>query len=89
MRYRYLYLGDALTRPELKGQPCNPVRRADGRCIVSTRMASALVEFADGQRCVVKRRRLRLIEKLRSLDRHNLLDRQSLLDTLQSSGSFR
>ncbi len=67
MPYRYVYLGDALTRPDLRGQPCNPVRRPDGRCIVSTRMATALVEFAGGKRCVVKRRRLRLADKLRQV----------------------
>lgn len=61
---RYVYLGDRLTRPELVGQPCDPVRRADGRAIVSVKMATALVVFAGGERHVVKRRRLRLAEKL-------------------------
>jgi hypothetical protein len=41
--------------------PCDPVRRADGRCVVSTRLAAALVVDASGARHVVARRRLRLI----------------------------
>ena len=57
---RYVYLGDAMTDPALVGQPCDPVRRADGKCILSTRMAVALVVFADGVERVVKRRRLRV-----------------------------
>ena len=57
---RYTYLGDALTDPSLVHQPCDPVRRADGKCIVSTRMATELVRFADGVHRVVKRRRLRV-----------------------------
>jgi hypothetical protein len=58
---RYLYLGDALTDPALVNQPCDPVRRDDGKCIVSTKMAVALVVFADGLQRVVKRRRLRVV----------------------------
>lgn len=57
---RYTYLGDTLTAPHLVGLQCDPVRRPDGRCIVSIRMATALVADADGNRYVVKRRRLRL-----------------------------
>ncbi len=57
---RYTYLGDALTRPDLVNVQCDPVRHPDGRCIVSVKMATALVELADGTRHVVKRRRLRL-----------------------------
>jgi hypothetical protein len=57
---RYTYLGDALTRPELIGMQCDPVRRPDGKCVVSGRMATALVIDAGGSRYVVKRRRLRL-----------------------------
>ena len=59
---RYLYLGDLMTDPALVNQPCDPVRREDGKCVVSSRMASALVEFADGSRRVVKRRRLRVVQ---------------------------
>ena len=55
---RYVYLGDKLTRPELRGQPCDPIRRPDGRCIVG--QGKALVCFADGTLCIVLRRRLRL-----------------------------
>ena len=58
---RYVYLGDAMTDPALVNQQCEPVRRDDGKCIVSTRMATALVRFADGTHRVVKRRRLRVV----------------------------
>ena len=64
--YRYTYLGDRWTREELRGIQCDPVRRADGRCVVSTKMATALVVDADGVRHVVARRMLRLNEKLDS-----------------------
>lgn len=57
---RYIYLGDRNTRPDLRGAACDPVRRADGRCRVSRQMATALVVFTTGERCVVLRRRLRL-----------------------------
>jgi hypothetical protein len=57
---RYTYLGDKLTDQSLKGIQCNPIRRADGKCIVSMRMGSALVETEDGQKIIVNRRRLRL-----------------------------
>lgn len=29
----YIYLGDRLTRPELRRMPCRAVRRSDGKCI--------------------------------------------------------
>lgn len=29
----YIYLGDRLTDPILKGRECNAVRRKDGKCI--------------------------------------------------------
>lgn len=58
---RYIYLGDALTAPEFVGMACDPVRRADGKCVVSVKMATALVVDAQGRKHVVKRRRLRLI----------------------------
>lgn len=57
---RYFYRGDALTDPALINMACDPIRRADGRCIVSQKMATALVVSADGTRYVVLRRRLRL-----------------------------
>ena len=62
---RYTYLGDVLTRDNLCGLQCDPVRRADGKCVVSVKMATALVVDADGKRYVVKRRRLRLNGKLK------------------------
>lgn len=61
---RYTYLGDTLTRPDLIDLQCDPVRRLDGKCVVSTKMATALVQDATGHRHVVKRRRLRLNSKL-------------------------
>lgn len=60
---RYIYLGDKLTRTDLRGLQCNPIRRYDGKCIVSVRMASAMVTFENGVVAVVARRRLRLISK--------------------------
>lgn len=60
---RYVYLGDAWTDERLRGAKCDPVRRADGKCILSTRMATALVRFESGETHVVKRRRLRLLER--------------------------
>lgn len=57
---RYTYLGDKWTRKELINMQCDPVRRADGKCIVSVKMATALVVDADGNKYVVMRRRLRL-----------------------------
>lgn len=60
---RYTYLGGKLTRPELRGMQCDPIRRADGKCVVSVKMATALVVDEYGQRHVVLRRRLRLNNK--------------------------
>ncbi len=60
---RYVYLGDKLADPALRGLSCDPVRRPDGKCIVSVKMASALVVDGQGKRYVVARRRLRLTEK--------------------------
>ena len=56
---RYVYRGDRLTDPALVGQPCEPVRRADGRCVVGR--SKQLVRFADGRAVVALRRRLALI----------------------------
>lgn len=67
IRFRYVYLGDAMTDPALVNQPCDPVRREDGKCVVSTRFATAFVVFADGARRVVKRRRLRVVASLAAL----------------------
>lgn len=57
---RYTYLGDKLTCPDLRGMHCDPVRREDGKCVISVKMATALVIDATGERHVVLRRRLRL-----------------------------
>jgi hypothetical protein len=56
---RYIYLGDRMTAPELKKQPCDPVRRADGKCIRGR--GSMLVVFADGVQRVVIARLLRVV----------------------------
>lgn len=59
---RYIYLGDKLTREDLKNQPCDPVRRvSDGKCIVGK--GKAMVRFANGETHVVLRRRLRLTKE--------------------------
>lgn len=63
---RYVYLGDRLTDPRLVGQPCDPIRRADGRVVVGSGKGTPrnqLVRFADGTLAVVLGRRLRLAEK--------------------------
>lgn len=60
---RYVYLGDRMTRLDLRGAECDPIRRADGRAIVSTPRATAKVVFEDGSVHVVARRRLRLKDK--------------------------
>lgn len=57
---RYTYLGDKLTDERLQGMQCEPVRRPDGRCVVSVKLATALVVDEQGRRWVVLRRRLRL-----------------------------
>ena len=62
---RYIYIGDNLTADGLRGMACDPVRRQDGKCIISVKMATALVVDANGNRHVVLRRRLRLTEKMR------------------------
>lgn len=58
---RYIYLGDAMTAPELRGAACDPVLRADGKCVVGG--SKQLVVFADGTRHVVLRRRLRRTDR--------------------------
>jgi hypothetical protein len=55
---RYRYLGDAWTADPLRGAYCDPVRRADGKCIVGG--SKMLVVFEDGAEHVVLRRRLRV-----------------------------
>lgn len=58
---RYLYLGDASTDETLIGMACDPVRRADGKCIVGK--SKMLVIDESGCKHVVLRRRLRVVEK--------------------------
>ena len=60
---RYTYLGDRLTRPELKGMQCNPVRDLRDKCVLSHIKATALVVDAKGVMYIVARRRLRLNAK--------------------------
>ena len=61
---RYTYIAGKMTRDNLIGLQCDPVRRSDGKCVVSVKMATALVEDEHGNRHVVLRRRLRLNSKL-------------------------
>lgn len=48
----YIYLGDRLTRPELRRMPCRAVRRSDGKCIRG-RNGNMLVEFGGVGKCKV------------------------------------
>ncbi|MBZ0318658.1 MAG: hypothetical protein K8L91_19750 [Anaerolineae bacterium] len=59
---RYLYLGDKLTDPKLKGRPCDPVLRHDGKCITS-KLATMLVRFDNGEVACVLRKQLSLRDK--------------------------
>ncbi len=54
----YYYLGDRLTRPDLKKQPCNAVRRPDGKCIRG-RNGNMLVDFPGIGKVVIIGRLLR------------------------------
>lgn len=58
--FRYTFLGDRATRPELRGMQCDPVRNAQGKCILSVKFATAAVRDAQGKLWIVPRRRLRL-----------------------------
>ena len=60
---RYTYIGDKLTDGRYFQMQCDPVYRPDGKCIVSVKMATALVIDTGGNKHVVLRRRLRLNEK--------------------------
>lgn len=60
MPMRYTYHGNKDTDPAIIGMQCDPVRRDDGKCVVSVKMATALVVDQAGNRHVVLRRRLRL-----------------------------
>ncbi len=59
---RYVFLGDRLSRPDLAGRPCDPVRHPDGR-VVRGRNRNALVVFDTGEVAVVPGGRLRLAAK--------------------------
>lgn len=60
---RYVYLGDKMTDSRWTGQPCDPVRRLDGKVIVGRKPRNQLVRFEDGSLVVVLGRRLRLTDK--------------------------
>lgn len=60
MMKRYTYLGDRMTDPTLKGQPCAAVLQENGKCIRG-KNGSMLVEFDKGRRAVVIGRLLRKI----------------------------
>lgn len=57
---RYTFLGDRATRKELRGMQCDLIRNEEGRCIISTKFATAAVLDAEGRFFIVPRRRLRL-----------------------------
>lgn len=57
---RYTYIGGKDTDAALIGMQCDPVLRPDGKCIISSKMATALVIDANGKKHVILRRRLRL-----------------------------
>jgi hypothetical protein len=67
----YVYLGDHLTDARLSGRQCDPVRRSDGKCIVGK--SKQLVEFDDGVRAVVLRRRLRKLKRLETASKRSEL----------------
>lgn len=75
---RYVYLGDRLTDPGLVGQPCAPIRRADGKCLVGRSPRNQAVRFEDGREVVVLARRLRLIVTPITLTRSVLLRSQPI-----------
>lgn len=60
---RYTYLGDWQTAPALIGMQCDPAKNKRDKCIISQKMATALVIDANGQKHIVLRRRLRLNQK--------------------------
>lgn len=58
----YIYLGDKLTRPDLRRMPCRAVRHIDTKC-VRGRNGNMLVEFHGIGKVVVLARLLRKIRK--------------------------
>ena len=66
--YRYTYTEKLYAAyGSIHGLLCNPVRRDDGKCIRGRSM-NQLVEFEDGERCVVVGRRLRVNKKQLEFD---------------------
>lgn len=59
---RYTYLGGVAKWKDdpMRGMQCDPVKNSHGKCVVSVKMATALVVDEEGRRHVVMRRRLRL-----------------------------
>lgn len=55
----YIFKGDKFTDPSLKGQPCDAVRRPDGKCIVGRRGKVGMLVSFNGTLVVVNRRLLR------------------------------
>lgn len=60
----YIYLGNRLTRPELRRMPCRAVRRLNGKCIRG-RNGNMLVEFSGVGKVVVLGRLLRKLKNKR------------------------
>jgi hypothetical protein len=60
----YIYLGDRLTRLELRRMPCRAVRRLNGKCIRG-RNGNMLVEFPGVGKVVVLGRLLRKLRNKR------------------------
>jgi hypothetical protein len=58
----YIYLGDKLTDPVFKNQPCDAIRKANGKCIRS-KMSTMLVSFGGIIHNVLARRLRKLINK--------------------------
>lgn len=58
MTRRYVYRGDRITRPDLRGAACSAVLDARGKCIRG-RNANMLVRFDSGDVHVVLARQLR------------------------------
>lgn len=64
MTFTYTYRGDRLTDPALRGMQCDPVRRADGKCIRG-RNGNMLIVDEQGNRYVIPGRQLRRNDKRR------------------------
>jgi hypothetical protein len=58
---KYTYRGDRLTAPDLRGMACDPVLRADGKCIRG-KNGNMLVIDGQGRRWVVLGRQLRKVK---------------------------